>query len=67
MANITWEPLIISHHSGRWARLVERVAEWRRRSEGRAALARFDARALRDIGLTPSEAVSEINKPFWRA
>jgi uncharacterized protein YjiS (DUF1127 family) len=30
-------------------------------------LARLDARMLRDIGITPSAAERECNKPFWRA
>jgi uncharacterized protein YjiS (DUF1127 family) len=67
MANTTWESLIISQGAGRRSRLVGRLAQWRRRSRGRAALARFDAQALRDIGLTPAEAALEISKPFWRA
>ncbi len=67
MADITCEHLIISQGTGRWARLAEKLAQWRRRREGRASLARFDARALRDIGLTPADAATEINKPFWRA
>ena len=43
------------------------VRLWHRRIRGRGALARLDARMLRDIGVTPSEAAGEINKPFWRA
>ena len=42
------------------------LREWRRRKYGRLALARFDERMLRDIGLTRVEAGCEINKPFWR-
>jgi uncharacterized protein YjiS (DUF1127 family) len=67
MANITCEHLIISQPTSRWARFAERLAEWRRRSRERAALARLDMRDLRDIGLTPADAAREINKPFWRA
>jgi uncharacterized protein YjiS (DUF1127 family) len=67
MANITWDSLIISQGSGRWSRFAARLAQWRRRSRERAALARLDLRALRDIGLTPADAAREINKPFWRA
>jgi uncharacterized protein YjiS (DUF1127 family) len=67
MANITCESLINSQGPSRWSRLVEGLVQWRRRSRERASLARFDVRALRDIGLTPAEAAHEINKPFWRA
>lgn len=43
------------------------VRLWLRRRDERHALAAFDGQALRDIGVTPSEASREINKPFWRA
>ena len=43
-----------------------RFAEWRRRARSRAVLAGFDARGLRDLGLTPAEAARECAKPFWR-
>ncbi|MGO8915057.1 MAG: DUF1127 domain-containing protein [Stellaceae bacterium] len=66
MANITYDPLIISHRSERLARLRHMVAAWWRRNRERGELARFDCRSLRDIGLTPAEATYEINKPFWR-
>jgi uncharacterized protein YjiS (DUF1127 family) len=39
---------------------------WRRRARERGHLARLDARMLRDIGVTPSEAARECEKPFWR-
>lgn len=42
-------------------------ARWRTQARGRAELARLSARELRDIGVTPSEALREIEKPFWRA
>ena len=45
---------------------VALLREWRRRSRDRAALAAFDDRMLRDIGVTRVDALYEINKPFWR-
>jgi len=39
---------------------------WRARTRGRAGLARLGSRELRDIGVTPSEAARECDKPFWR-
>jgi uncharacterized protein YjiS (DUF1127 family) len=66
MANIAYDPLIISHHPEPLSRLGRALARWWRRSRERGELARFDGRSLRDIGLTPAEAAYEINKPFWR-
>jgi uncharacterized protein YjiS (DUF1127 family) len=42
------------------------VATWRRRAQDRRELANLDHRAIRDIGLSPSEIQFEANKPFWR-
>ena len=41
-------------------------AAWRRQ-RSRHRLARLDAHALKDIGITFAEAESEANKPFWRS
>jgi uncharacterized protein YjiS (DUF1127 family) len=46
--------------------VVAVLREWRRRSRDRAALAGFDDRMLRDIGVTRADVLVEINKPFWR-
>tara|TARA_B100000676_G_C18016927_1_gene810200 strand:+ start:252 stop:473 length:222 start_codon:yes stop_codon:yes gene_type:complete len=40
---------------------------WAERVWQRRHLARLDARLLDDIGLTATEAETEIDKPFWRA
>ncbi len=48
------------------SRLRTLLRLWRQRRRGRAALASFDDRMLRDIGITRMEAHYEINKPFWR-
>jgi uncharacterized protein YjiS (DUF1127 family) len=69
MANIAYDPLIISQPSRPYRHrggLLRRLGEWRRRARERAELARFGSRDLRDIGLTPADAAYEINKPFWR-
>ena len=42
------------------------LATWRRRTQERRELANLDHRAIRDIGLSPSEIQFEANKPFWR-
>lgn len=48
------------------AALWARLGEWTRRARARRELARLDARMLRDIAVTPSEAARECGKPFWR-
>ncbi|MEK9722148.1 MAG: DUF1127 domain-containing protein [Rhodospirillaceae bacterium] len=39
---------------------------WQRRAEARGELAGMPAHRLRDIGLTPADAMREAAKPFWR-
>ena len=38
------------------------LARWRERR----VLGEMDARALRDLGITPHEAGTEARKPFWQ-
>lgn len=45
------------------ARFIERACQ---RSRQRRALARLDARLLRDIGVSVEQAEREAAKPFWR-
>ena len=52
---------------GALARAVEVILTWQDRAAQRAALARMDARMLKDIGLTRSEALEESRRPFWQA
>lgn len=66
MADIHYEPLIISHEPDGLALLSRRLALWLRRLRDRAELAQFDERSLQDIGLTRAEAEYEASKPFWR-
>jgi uncharacterized protein YjiS (DUF1127 family) len=42
------------------------AATWWERRSSRQALAELDDRLLRDIGLSPSEAVAESAMAFWR-
>ena len=44
-----------------WAQLVT----WQRNRRSRIELSRISPRELRDIGLSPAEAETECNKPFW--
>lgn len=46
---------------------IARQRIWYSRISTRNQLKRMDQRLWRDIGLTPSDALSEIRKPFWRS
>ncbi|QRY80617.1 DUF1127 domain-containing protein [Pseudomonas sp. PDNC002] len=42
------------------------LSEWRRNALTRRHLAALSELQLADIGISPSERVREISKPFWR-
>jgi uncharacterized protein YjiS (DUF1127 family) len=50
-----------------WTEIVEVVLTWLERARERRHLSQFNDHMLKDIGLSRSEAESEIAKPFWRA
>ncbi|WP_166263966.1 DUF1127 domain-containing protein [Marinobacter caseinilyticus] len=39
---------------------------WNIRRSSRNQLSKMDRHLLRDIGVTPTDALNEIRKPFWR-
>ncbi len=47
--------------------LSRRVSLWTALARQRAALARLDDTALRDVGLSPEDARIEAARPFWDA
>jgi uncharacterized protein YjiS (DUF1127 family) len=47
--------------------VLSTIAVWHNRHQGRRELAELSNHALADIGLTRAAALSEIDKPFWRA
>lgn len=47
-------------------RLVQVVRLWRQRSRTRRQLATLDDHQLSDIGVSRSERMAEVGKPFWR-
>jgi len=54
-----------------FAGMPERASLWAmlrsawRRQRTRRCIARLDAHALKDIGVSYAEAEAEVNKPFW--
>ncbi len=40
---------------------------WQTRRTSRNHLRQMDKRLLKDIGVTPMDALNEFRKPFWRA
>jgi uncharacterized protein YjiS (DUF1127 family) len=53
-------------HSTPFPRLAALAGFWLERHRSRRALAELDERLLRDIGLSPSEAMAESVLPFWK-
>ena len=47
-------------------RLLATLLLWRRNARGRRQLAKLDTRLLSDAGITESDRLAEMDKPFWR-
>jgi uncharacterized protein YjiS (DUF1127 family) len=47
-------------------RLFPLLRTWLERIRARRALARIDARSLREAGISPVLAEYEANRPFWQ-
>lgn len=47
-------------------RLPAVVGEWLRNARTRRQLAELTSLQLADLGISPSERMREISKPFWR-
>jgi uncharacterized protein YjiS (DUF1127 family) len=57
-----------NHHvTGIVPQLLETFRLWRERRRQRFELARYSERELHDAGISWSEMVYEVEKPFWRA
>ena len=66
MANISLHYSSHAPLAGTYTAFSQIVATWRQRARQRRELANLDHRALRDLGISPSDVQFEINKPFWR-
>jgi uncharacterized protein YjiS (DUF1127 family) len=55
------------HGQGLFAQLGETLHVWHERQRQRRELAQWTERDLHDIGLSWSDIVHEVEKPFWRA
>lgn len=53
--------------AGRFTAFGQVVAAWRKRARQRRELANLDHRAMRDLGISPTDVQFEANKPFWRS
>ncbi len=42
------------------------MAKWARQAHERRQLAQLDRRELSDVGISPSDRLTELSKPFWR-
>ena len=49
-----------------WRAAIDRLQLWQRRRRERGELARLSDRELYDFGASRSDAMAELNKPFWR-
>lgn len=47
-------------------RVMQQLRLWQQRVRTRRQLAALDARQLADVGISHSERLDELSKPFWR-
>ena len=67
MSTCTHESMTNNHGSGLLAQIGETLHIWRDRQRQRRELAQWTDRDIRDVGLSWSDVVREVEKPFWRA
>ena len=67
MSTCTHELMINHHAPGVFAQLGETLHVWRQRYEARRELSTWTERDLHDIGVSSSDVIYEVSKPFWRA
>jgi uncharacterized protein YjiS (DUF1127 family) len=62
----SFHPITNRHDDGFLAHLSETLHTWHERSVQRSELARWTERDLHDVGISWSEMLAEVDKPFWR-
>jgi uncharacterized protein YjiS (DUF1127 family) len=66
MSITTHHPMTNDHDTRIFSRIAETFHLWRERRRQRFELARYTERELHDAGISWSEMVYEVEKPFWR-
>jgi uncharacterized protein YjiS (DUF1127 family) len=66
MSSLTHESMTNTHISGVFKQLSQTLHVWRERARRRRELAHWTDRDLHDVGLSWSDIVREVEKPFWR-
>jgi uncharacterized protein YjiS (DUF1127 family) len=66
MSISTYHSMTNHHGVGFLAAISETLHVWRERQRQRRELAQFSERELHDVGISWSEMVHEVEKPFWR-
>jgi uncharacterized protein YjiS (DUF1127 family) len=64
VSNYSAEPM--ARASQTMAAAMQTLRSWTKRASTRRTLRQLSYRMLEDIGVEPSEAMHEANKPFWR-
>jgi uncharacterized protein YjiS (DUF1127 family) len=64
VSNYSTEPM--ARASQTMTAVMQTLRTWRERASSRRALSELSYQMLKDIGVEPSEAMHEANKPFWR-
>lgn len=62
----TTPPYVPLHAHLRKNRLLALLGLYLHNTRTRRQLAELDSRQLADLGISPSERMGEISKPFWR-
>ena len=65
-SDLVFENNAQASHASLPLRALSTLLLWQRRVSSRRQLARLDGRLLADAGITESQRLEELSKPFWR-